>query len=316
MFLIDVKGTDAVIRKSGILTTGLVGAKITFRFDSSWEGLTKTATFRAGEIARDKIWTGVPMSIPAEVLQNPGVPLEIGVYGVSSNGDIVIPTIWAKTKNIQSGSEVSGNTPEDPTPDLWAQMLGMIGDLSALRTLTKDNLVAAINELIATGGAEINEELLREIVESVIGESDEAVGGYYKPHVDDNGDLTWTASAEGMPAVGGANIMGPQGPQGPRGEDGAAGPQGPAGADGNDGADGYTPVKGTDYFTDEDKEDLVEEMRASQPTVTTIDASLWDTGTLSVSYSDGTTDNLPVVFDGNGVPTSIGGVALIFPEVK
>lgn len=54
----------------------------------------------------------------------------------------------------------------------------------------------------------------------------------------------------------------------------------------------------------------------TQPTVTTIDASQWSEGTLSVSYDDGTTDNLPVVFDANGVPTSIGGVTLVFPEVE
>ena len=316
MFLIEVRGTSASIRKDMTLTTGLVGAKLLLLFDSEWDGLAKTITFKAGDVEKDVIFTGDMVNIPAVLLKKAGIPLEIGVYGVSSDGKTVTPTVWAKTKNIQPGAAVSGNSSEDPTPDLWAQMLGMIGDLSALRTLTKDNLVAAINELIATGGAEINEELLREIVESVIGESDEVVGGYYKPHVDDNGDLTWTASAEGMPAVGGANIMGPQGPQGPRGEDGAAGPQGPAGADGNDGADGYTPVKGTDYFTDEDKEDLVEEMRATQPTVTTIDASLWDSGTLSIHYSDNTTDNLPVVFDDNGVPTSVGGVTLVFPEVE
>lgn len=54
----------------------------------------------------------------------------------------------------------------------------------------------------------------------------------------------------------------------------------------------------------------------TQPTVTTIDASLWSEGTLSVTYDDGTTDNLPVTFDDNGVPTSIGGVTLVFPEVS
>lgn len=54
---------------------------------------------------------------------------------------------------------------------------------------------------------------------------------------------------------------------------------------------------------------------SSLPTVTTIDASKWSEGTLSVSYDDGTTDNLAVVFDDNGVPTSVGGVTLIFPEV-
>lgn len=64
-------------------------------------------------------------------------------------------------------------------------------------------------------------------------------GGYYKPAVDASGNLTWTASKSGMPAVSGQNI---RGPQGPAGSDGAQGPkgdpgeQGPAGADGKDGA--------------------------------------------------------------------------------
>ena len=52
-------------------------------------------------------------------------------------------------------------------------------------------------------------------------------GGYYTPTVDTSGNLSWAASKEGMPAVTGANIRGPQGEQGP---------QGPAGADGADGA--------------------------------------------------------------------------------
>ena len=49
-------------------------------------------------------------------------------------------------------------------------------------------------------------------------------GGYYEPSVDASGNLSWTASKTGMPAVEGANIRGPQGPAG------AAGAQGPAGA--------------------------------------------------------------------------------------
>ena len=41
-------------------------------------------------------------------------------------------------------------------------------------------------------------------------------------------------------------IKGDPGPQGPKGDTGDIGPQGPAGAD------GYTPVRGTDYWTDAD----------------------------------------------------------------
>lgn len=63
-------------------------------------------------------------------------------------------------------------------------------------------------------------------------------GGYYQPSVSEAGELTWTASKEGMPAVASANIMGPAGPQGPKGDAGEIGPQGPAGADGAPGAQG------------------------------------------------------------------------------
>lgn len=64
-------------------------------------------------------------------------------------------------------------------------------------------------------------------------------GGYYLPAVDSAGNLTWTASKDGMPAVASSNI------QGPPGKDGEAGATGPAGANGKD---GYTPIKGVDYF--------------------------------------------------------------------
>lgn len=63
-------------------------------------------------------------------------------------------------------------------------------------------------------------------------------GGYYQPSVSEAGELTWTASKSGMPAVASANIMGPAGPQGPKGDAGEIGPQGPAGADGAPGAQG------------------------------------------------------------------------------
>ena len=63
-------------------------------------------------------------------------------------------------------------------------------------------------------------------------------GGYYQPSVSEAGELTWTASKSGMPAVASANIMGPAGPQGPKGDAGETGPQGPAGADGAPGAQG------------------------------------------------------------------------------
>ena len=58
------------------------------------------------------------------------------------------------------------------------------------------------------------------------------------------------------------SLVGPQGPQGEKGEQGEVGPQGPQGEKGEQGpqgekgADGYTPVKGVDYFTEEEVNEI------------------------------------------------------------
>ena len=48
--------------------------------------------------------------------------------------------------------------------------------------------------------------------------------------------------------------VGPQGPQGEKGDQGEVGPQGPQGEKGED---GYTPIKGTDYFLEEELKELL-----------------------------------------------------------
>lgn len=49
------------------------------------------------------------------------------------------------------------------------------------------------------------------------------------------------------------------------GKDGTDGQPGKDGANGKDGADGKTPVKGTDYFTEADKAELVSAVIAALP---------------------------------------------------
>ena len=72
-------------------------------------------------------------------------------------------------------------------------------------------------------------------------------GGYYTPSVDANGNLIWTASESGMPSIQGANI------------------KGPAGQKGDPGEDGKTPEKGVDYWTAQDKADIVNDVLAALP---------------------------------------------------
>lgn len=53
---------------------------------------------------------------------------------------------------------------------------------------------------------------------------------------------------------------GEQGPAGPKGLQGAPGIQGPQGIAGKNGKDGKTPIKGVDYFTDDDKQKFIADL--------------------------------------------------------
>ena len=50
-----------------------------------------------------------------------------------------------------------------------------------------------------------------------------------------------------------------------KGDKGDKGDTGPKGDKGDKGADGHTPVKGTDYFTEADKQELVTAVIAALP---------------------------------------------------
>lgn len=65
---------------------------------------------------------------------------------------------------------------------------------------------------------------------------------------------------KGDPGEPGAK--GEQGEPGPAGADGAAGPQGPQG---EQGPPGKTPVKGVDYWTEEDKQQIIQDVIAELP---------------------------------------------------
>ena len=78
-------------------------------------------------------------------------------------------------------------------------------------------------------------------------------GGYYLPSVSLGGVLSWEASEPGMPIVPNSNIRGPQGIPGVPGERGEPG------------EDGYSPVRGKDYWTNVDKQEIVDAVLVALP---------------------------------------------------
>lgn len=88
-------------------------------------------------------------------------------------------------------------------------------------------------------------------------------GATFTPVIDESGNLSWSNNANLDNPIT-INIMGPIGPKGEKGDTGNAGPKG------DKGDSGYTPVKGVDYFTDEDKTELINTILASLPNASDI----------------------------------------------
>lgn len=85
------------------------------------------------------------------------------------------------------------------------------------------------------------------------------------------GDTGATGPKGDTGATGSTGPQGPKGNTGEKGDKGDTGPRGPAGTNGangtngKDGKDGYTPVKGTDYYTEADKQEMVNLVLAALP---------------------------------------------------
>ena len=138
-----------------LLTAGMAKAEtVEFQFSVDWGGLSKTAVFTDGMKTVDVLpsgWDGDTVPIPHEILTTAGRTARVGVYGTNASG-VVLPTVWVSLGKVQSAVEPSGDPSTDPTLPVWAQLQEQIGDLNDLRTYSKDNLVAAINEARQSGG--------------------------------------------------------------------------------------------------------------------------------------------------------------------
>jgi len=125
---------------------------ISCSFDSDWNGLVKRLVFANGDISRSVLITGTePVLIPHEVLI-PG-KMQVSAIGLSQNGEVKITTrkMILPVTVLEAGPQ-DGDDPEAYSPALWEQALSAMGDLTSLRTTAKTDLVSAINEIALSGG--------------------------------------------------------------------------------------------------------------------------------------------------------------------
>lgn len=137
------------------ITSGTIGLKAEFTFDSQWDTLTKMAVFQVGTMAKSVEVKGNEAVIPWEVLEKPNARLYIGVYGVNADCTIAIPTVWAEVCVIASGADPEVDPSVDPTLPVWQELKN---DVEGLKegindAVTQDELQEALDNLeIPDGG--------------------------------------------------------------------------------------------------------------------------------------------------------------------
>lgn len=196
-----------------------------------------------------------------------------------------------------------------------------------------------------------NQELMRELEELINSGGGSGGGGGGTPGKDGFSPIaTVTQSADGA-TISITDAKGTTTAKISNGKDGADGKDGKDGANGapgKDGADGKTPIKGQDYFTEADKQEIieevleqipeggggngtvtsvngvhpdesgnvqidvgvtVEEVLEAMPTVSAIDFSNFENGSFTETV-DGETITHDVTFDDSGRPVSIDDVTI------
>ena len=111
-------GVSGEMQEEEILTAGMVSKEIQFRFSEDWDGLRKVVVYQAGELSCTVVDVQAQTVIPPVVLSASLRRLYVGVYGMSEDGLVVIPTIYARGPFIRigtnEGEEGSGYDPQDP----------------------------------------------------------------------------------------------------------------------------------------------------------------------------------------------------------
>lgn len=124
---------------------------VEFVFDKSWDGFTKTVTFKAGDVVKTAELTEDRYIIPAICLEQPGVYLKIGVSG-EKDGESK-PVVWCLGSRILYKTRIDQITPS-VSGDVTAQILAVIQS----NTATDEEVQAAINDAFGSSSGDSEEE--------------------------------------------------------------------------------------------------------------------------------------------------------------
>lgn len=125
MIEINVKGSIVSVQETEPLYSGASDVhSCHFTFDGSWEAFGKSAVFRIDKkIVTAWIGDEDTCELPWELLvrANIGHRIEVGVYGVSKDAEI-LTSVWDNIGTVRDGSEL-GSDAKNPSPDIYEQIV-------------------------------------------------------------------------------------------------------------------------------------------------------------------------------------------------
>lgn len=234
MFLITVNKNILSVQQREPLTAGSRGIyTCRFTFDKSWEGLGRRALFRAGSLCRAVYLEDCQCTVPWELLvpEHTGLELEVSVYG--GGEEEILPTVWDSLGTLRPGAE-PGELTRPPTPDEYQQAV------ASIRSWAEQ----------ARAGARRAEELSRQAPCISQRTGNWLVYDPYKGCYTDTGVSAGGYVGDEAPWIGSDGCWW----LGSRSTGVSA-----------SGRDGATPVKGTDYWTAEDRAAMVSDVLAALP---------------------------------------------------
>lgn len=270
------------------------GLVVNFDFRTpEWSELTKTASFiRDGKSYLVLLDAVDDCFIPWECLESKGT-FTVGVFGVA---DGVRLTTNVLRFNVAESCMCEGEEPAEPTPEIYEQILALCGESNRIAQSVRDDVDAGklngkdgqpgkdgepgkdgkdgkngisathswsgtsltITSASGTSTVDLKGERGADGKNGTPGQpgkdginGKDGIDGVSATH-SWNGTTLTISSASGTSS---ANLKGEQGLKGDQGI------QGEPGNDGAPGKDGYSPIKGIDYWTDDDKLEIVQDIR-------------------------------------------------------
>ncbi len=284
---IKIKIRDKRAGGTGTVICGNSDYTVAWDLDQEWTPYdTKTMRVNLADgTYQDVVFAGDTAALPA--LSTPGWA-SVGLYA----GDL--HTSRAADLRVLPSVTTPSGAPANPTPDVYDQLMELIKGLGGV---DPDDIAKAVADYLAAHPIEETDPTVPEWAKAktkptysaaevgAISQSDlqaatdaalaqaKASGAFdgpqgpagapgkegtagadgVTPHIGDNGNWYIGSTDTGKPSRG---VAGEKGSDGANGKDGAQGEKG---------ADGKTPVRGTDYWTAADKQEIVNSVIAALP---------------------------------------------------